>query len=212
MTTFSDLKANIADDLNRTDLTTQINTRVLRAVGYYANKEFWFNRAQATASTVAGQELYALPTDFMAPYRMQLTDGTLKEPLVRVANNWLNAYFETETRSRPTHWSILANQIRLRPLPDAVYTLTLTYRKELTALSGASDTNAWTEDAEMLIHYRTCWDIYQHIIRDQGMAQACKASEMEQLHCLMRRNTEIVSAGRLNTELGGARSYNINYD
>lgn len=212
MSTFATVKANIADDLSRSDLTTQISARMLAAVRYYANKDFWFNRGQSTASTVAGTELYALPTDFMAPYRLQLADSATKEPLIRVSNEWLDANYETTDQARPVRWSILANQIRLRPIPDAVYTLTLTYRKELTALSGDSDTNAWTEDAEMLIHYRTCWDIYQHIIRDQGMAQACKASEMEQLRCLMQRNTETVSAGRLNTEIGGRGGFNINYD
>lgn len=212
MTTFATLKANIADDLNRSDLTTQINTRVLRAVGYYANKDFWFNRGQATASTVAGTEFYALPTDFIAPYRMQLSDGTLKEPLTRVANQWLDANFETTAQARPQYFSILAEQFRLRDIPDAVYTMTLTYRKALTALSGDSDTNAWTEDAEMLIHHRACWDIAAHIMGDQGRAQIHKASEMEELRCLMARNTEIVSSGRLSTEIGAGGGYNINYE
>lgn len=212
MTTFSTMKTNIADDLSRSDLTTQISARLLHAVSHYARRDFWFNRAQATASTVAGQEFYALPTDFMAPHRLQLSDSVSKEPLIRVSNDWLDSNFETSDRARPVWWAITASQFRLRPLPDAVYTMTLTYRKELTALSGDSDTNAWTEAAEMLIHHRTCWDIYAHIIRDLQMAQVHKSAELEALNALMRQSTEIMSAGRLITEIPGRGSFNINYD
>lgn len=211
MSTFATLKSNIADDLARSDLTTQIGARVLKAIEYYANKDFWFNRGTNTVSTVAGTETYSLPADLITPLRARISDGTITEQLTRVSNEWLDIHFETADQAIPSWWSIDRELLRLRPIPDAVYTVTLTYRKELTALSADSDTNAWTTDAEDLIQRRAEWDIYAHIIRDQQMAQVSKASELEALRCLQERTTKMVSAGRLNTEIGTAAPFNINY-
>jgi hypothetical protein len=211
MTSFADLKSNIADDLNRSDLTTQINRYVLRAVAHYAKMDFWFNEAQATAATVAAQEFYALPTDFQAPKRMQLSDGTTKEWLVRRANQWMDANFETATQGRPTYWAVLASQFRLRDIPDAVYTMTLTYRKELTALSADADTNAWTEDAEMLIHHRSAALVAAFVMRDEPRANLHRMAETDELRQLRQQNTAILSAGTLATEIGVSRPFDITY-
>src|SRR5689334_5061353 len=54
------LKARIARDLNRTDLTTQIADEISSAIAYYRSHRFEFNEIQATFSTVAFQDEYAI--------------------------------------------------------------------------------------------------------------------------------------------------------
>jgi len=51
----------------------------------------------------------------------------------------------------PRVFAYFKENIRLYPIPDAVYTITLSYIYRLTALSADGDSNAWTTDAEELI-------------------------------------------------------------
>jgi hypothetical protein len=45
MTTYSELQAELADELNRTDLTTQIQKAIQEAIRKYERKRTYFQRA-----------------------------------------------------------------------------------------------------------------------------------------------------------------------
>jgi hypothetical protein len=198
MSDYGTLQGDIADDLGRGDLTAQIAARIRSAIAFYGNERFWFNEGRATASTAAGQELYPLPEDCIRPERLALAAGDGQEPLTRRANDDLDAiYSGTAARGRPQEWAILTNQIRLRPLPDAVYAMTLTYVRSLGALADPTDSNAWTVEGERLIRARAEWELYRYVLRDDAMAAACKEAELEALASLKRRSGAVLAAGRL---------------
>ena len=61
MSTFGALKTRIADELNRSDLTSQIASAVPRAIEYYARERFDFNEGRSTASTVVDNQYVDFP-------------------------------------------------------------------------------------------------------------------------------------------------------
>ena len=48
----------------------------------------------------------------------------------------------------PTDYALYDEQIRLYPIPNGTYTLTLSYQKQLDGLAGEADTNEWMIDGE----------------------------------------------------------------
>src|SRR5690554_3146306 len=59
MTTFATIRTQIADEINRTDLNSQINLAINDAIDHYNKQfEFWFNQTTDTFDTVANQVSY----------------------------------------------------------------------------------------------------------------------------------------------------------
>lgn len=196
-TTFGLMQADIASDLSRSTLTTQIKKAINRAVTFYQREPWWFNEGQATTPTVAGQELYALPTDFRTPQRLTLYDpaaGTT-DVLAPKPNEWLDQNYPTVVQARPSSWSILTNELRLKNIPDAVYTLTLTYWKSYVALSADADTNDMINEAEDLIRFRAEWDVWANTIRNTNNATVALAQAKEQFGLVRRQSAKIKRTG-----------------
>lgn len=203
MSNYGQMQSGIADDLGRGDLGAQIAARIRSAIAFYGDERFWFNEGRATASTTAGQALYPLPDDCIRPERLQLAAGDGAETLARRSNDELDAIASgAAAQGRPCDWAILTNQIRLRPVPDGTYGLTLTYVRSLEPLADPTDSNAWTVEGERLIRARAEWELYQYVLRDDAMAAACKQAELEALAQLKRRSGAVLSAGRLAVEAG----------
>lgn len=59
MTTYGDMATRLADELARTDLTTQIQGAIMRAIRNYERRRWWFNEIMFTFPSVAGQEYYS---------------------------------------------------------------------------------------------------------------------------------------------------------
>lgn len=206
MATLQALYDEIADDVrtassqSASDIANQITNRVADAVTFYegGDEAFWFLQQVATLPTVVGQELYDLPSDIqIANHRMLLADSSITEPLERRDNRWLDARYLDSTQGRPLYWAILQDQLRVRPLPDDVYTLSLTYYKSLGVPSDVNTSNDWTSTAKELIRARAEWSIYQFVMKDSGMAAACKGAEGEALVNLRRRSMKMKTTGRL---------------
>lgn len=58
MSTYAQMQAKIADDLNRSDLTTQIQREINRAIRKYASIPMWFSSTSANFTTANGQQSY----------------------------------------------------------------------------------------------------------------------------------------------------------
>lgn len=188
MATFAVLKAQIADDLSRTDLTSQIETAVLDAITFYERKRFYFNESRTlTVTTVAAQEFYdeddaaGIPTLLsidVAKISITTTDVYALEvipydTLEEISQN------TTLDAGQPSYLAYYNQTIRLYPVPTAAWTLRISGVRSLTALSAAGDQNAWTTDARDLIRARAKWDLYTHVIKD--FEQADRMSQAEQL-------------------------------
>ncbi len=202
MSTYGVMQTRIADEIKRTDLTSQIQLAILSAINFYKTDRFWWNECRADASTVASQEYYGLPADFLALDFIGVTVSSRYYQLVPKSAheideiNWGAGTYT----GYPAYFALYENNLRLYPIPNDVYTLRIAYLKQLTALSAAGDSNEWTVTAEELIRLHAKADLLENVIRGPeavGEAQSLRLRERE-VYSQVRFNADLRrSSGRL---------------
>lgn len=196
------MKNRIADDIKRSDLATQIGVAINRAQEHYEKERFFFNEASGTFSTVAGQESYGT-SDSVPSTIAEIDEVTLTQtstniyPLIKTSFSSIRGLNVggTTYRGVPIEYAYYLEKFWLYPLPDAVYTVTVYFKKNYTQLSADGDTNDWTEEAEDLIEARARWWIYKRILRNHEDAGEAKLEEMEALSSLQSKTTMLISTG-----------------
>jgi hypothetical protein len=180
MSTYSDLQSRIADDLNRTDLTSQIQQNILLAIQQYKNERFWFNETSATATTTTSSAQVGAPSDILSIDHLYIVISGVNIELMQRDLGDVIEYRPT-TNGRPRAFSYYRNQFELDRLADQAYTLKLYYLKELTALSAGTDSNGWTTDGEDLIVFHAEKKLYANVIKDQAKAAVAAVQERDAL-------------------------------
>ena len=141
ITNYSELKAAISSWLDRSDLDSVIPDFIALAEARH-RRDFKLRRMETrvTANTISGTEYYSLPDNFVAMRNIQLnTDPkTALEYLTPEQMDRVNAGSST---GKPKAYSIIGNNIQLRPIPDSVYQIEMLYFKYFTALSDSNTTN-----------------------------------------------------------------------
>lgn len=197
MADLATLKSRIASELHRSDLASTIAYAIGDAVQHYQSKPFVFNQARGTINTVAGTEYYDDLADIAAIDTISVTVNGRKV----VLDAWSYAYMEriastTSTRSQPWAWSWFGQEIRLYPVPDQVYALTVSYTQKIDVPSPDSASNVWTTEAEELIRHAAKKRICRDTTMDDGGAARAEAAEMEAL-ARLNKNTNQLATGAL---------------
>ena len=193
MTDFGTMKARIADDLSRDDLTSQISNAVLDAVKRHETRVFWFNKTEATLNTAAGDQYYALPSDLLQIDSLRITYNEEDDVLQPRSYQYIDD--RSDIQGEPTVFAIHREQLRLYPIPDAIYPLTMAYVYRPAALSADADSNVWTTDAEELIRASACRNLCLTIIRDPNYAMLWAGVESSALKALQRRTALSTTTG-----------------
>ncbi len=195
----------------------RIPDAIQSAIRYFESERLWFLEGESTTPTVDAQQNYAVPGDYLEADILTVTDSTsnVRFRLRRRPWLWLRDISVTESsKARPRHWAHYAEQIWLYPIPDQVYTLTMSFRKRLGTLSSYTDTNEWMTDAEELIRSRAKWDLVANVLRRPDEAMGMKAAEQDALGNLRDRSRQRIAAGKLSLDgalTSNRRSYNIQY-
>lgn len=191
MTTFADITSRIADDINRTDLTTQIGLAVNRAINFYQKEPFWFKETSASFSTVASQASYSsTDTSITDIDRIRYMDGLVNNGEYEIdprTIKWIRTKNPQLAIGIPTSYAWWQNKIWFYLVPDAIYTVTIYYTKKYVALTG-SNTNDWLTYAEDLIEARARKWIYTRILKQQDNALLAEAEEQQALQQLREVN------------------------
>ena len=202
MSTLATVTSRIADDINRTDLNTQINLAVNRAIEYYAKRyRFWFNETTATFNTVADQLNYSSSDTSITDIReidyvkIAISSSNNYE-LIPVTYKDIQDANVSDFTGQPSEYSYYKENFYLYEVPDAAYTITVSYVKSYAALS-AGDSNDFTEEAEDLIEARASWWIYQRLLKDKENASMSKQEEMDALEALVKETNRIKATNRL---------------
>lgn len=196
MADLATLKSRIASEIHRSDLTTSIAYAIADAVAHYQGKRFRFNQARATLSTVAGTEFYDDLDDVGQIDAITATVNGRKYVLDEMNfgdGEWINS--TTTQQGQPTRWSWYDNQIRLYPIPDAAYSLTVSYQKKIAAPASDTDSNAWTTEAEPLIRYAAEKRLYRDILMDDAAGMKAEMAETEALRRLTKESNQLASGG-----------------
>lgn len=214
MSTFAALKARIADDLRGvTNLDTQISNAVLDAVKRWEGERFWFNEKRFRFFTVDGVEFYSIPSAFqntdgssisagetlLTVDDLVILDNNETYRLMPITDQWANDYQSpaSQYKGTPDYYGIYGGDIRLAPIPDDVYTITISGIARLAPLSSDGDSNAWTTEAESLIRHEALAQLYRIVLRDPDGFQLAMGGVQDALALLKKKTTSKVTAGRI---------------
>lgn len=195
---FGTMRTRILDELNRTDLTSQAGLAINSAIKFYEKERFWFNEGRAVSDTVADQEYYSLPSDYIDTDILSITVNNYSYVLPLRPNSYIEeTYVNNSSYSGyPKDHSIHEEQLRLYPIPNGAYEMKLTYIRKLNALSNATDTNAWMTDAEELIRSRAEADMYRRLLKDPNRAAEMSAVEFENYKKMKASTNKRLMVGR----------------
>lgn len=200
------MKARIADELGRDDVESQIALAIADAIKFYKDERFEFNESRAiTFATIAQQEAYgtvanaAIPKlrsfDYLLLYVGGVLQGEIKrkQPLdIEMANNGGNFY------GQPRHFAFYNREIRLSPIPDAVYTVRVAGRITFAAPTSDDEAdNPWMIEAEALIRKRAKYDLALNVTKDIEEAQRLAPQITETLGTLVGATNRLTGTGEI---------------
>lgn len=124
--------------VSTTDATinpSYLNSVVDQANAFIASEGDWpWRQVSTTFSTVAGTDAYTPPTDWLRTKSIKILDQTPMRLLTIIDLD--ERWWSSTQRGLPREYAVEAEQIIIRPIPDAVYSVTHRYIKvepELTA-------------------------------------------------------------------------------
>ena len=206
MTTLTSLKARVADDLARSDLTSQIANAISDAITHYQPQRFYFTESRdATFVTVAAQSRYSSSDDADIPKFVKfdavfLVDSSsiVYELEMRPPVEMENLLDSGAPSGRPHSYAYFANGFQLFPIPDAVYTIRPVgvIRKDAPATDGEAN-NVWMTEAYELLRCRAKLYLAVHVLKNTDMALIMQAAEKEALSKLRSETTKKAAGGRV---------------
>lgn len=205
MSTFAEMVAAVEDDLDRTDLETQVKKAINRSINFYQTQSFYFTETTGTFDTVANQVSYGtgdgIPSDLREIISVNISISSYSYKLLPVPIEWLLDQDIENCTGDPTYYAFFEQKFYLYPVPDAANTITVYYKKSYSDLSADDDTNDFTTipEAEELIENRAGWWINSRIIKDYEEAARCKEREMEALTALRGLTNNFDGAANINT-------------
>ena len=165
--TYAELQTAVANWLDRDDLTARIPE-------FIALAEARMNRvlrirlmeAKYTASTVAAQRNYALPTSYIQMRNFQINTSPIT-PLQYVTPEIYDRLWGGSTDGTPQFYTIVAGEVQLGPLPASILTMEMLFYKKITALSGSNTTEAMLTDNPDVYLYGALLEAEPFIMNDE---------------------------------------------
>jgi hypothetical protein len=225
MSTYIILRNRIAREVSTittaaaTPYSAEIASAVLSAVQHYAREPFYFNTKTNTFNTAQDQEYYSSSdladiATLVQIHTLTHTLSSIKTPLRPMPFADIDDAQTGSVTSAPKFFAYYKQNIRLYPIPDAVYVMTMAYAYKLAALSADGDSNAWTTDAEELIRCRAKADLYGHLLKEYDAADRMTMRE-QQIFSSLKRETRLRRSNnvlRVDAALVAPGAYNINTD
>lgn len=171
MSTYYTMKGYIEDETERADLSTYVLRYIKSAITFYENERFYFNEERAVMDTITSEEYYALPTDFQKLDALIIDDNDVKSVLAPKPWAWIEEMQRSAYTAKPTYFALYRQELRLYPVPDQVYPVSMGYVKKFATLSASDDTNPWMTDAERMIRSFAKAELYTHKIKGPDSAK-----------------------------------------
>lgn len=203
MSTLAIMKARIADELARDDLTSQIAYAITDAIGCYESERFHFNEGRATTfTTVASQEFYdeddaaALATIQKIDYVVLYVGDSSYHLLPMKPADIETASASGTSTGQPGWYCWYGNQIRIFPSPAEAWTIRIGASiKAAAPAADATANNPWMTHAERLIRSRAKLELALHVLKDQDLAGTMNLAVTEALEQLIGRTNQLTQVG-----------------
>ena len=200
---YSELKSAIADWLNRSDLTDSIPDFIALAETRH-KRDFKIRRMETrvTANTIADSEYYTLPDNYVAMRNIQLNTDP-KTSLEYLTPEQMDRIYAGSAKGKPKAFSIIGNNIQLRPTPDSAYQIEILYFKHFTALSDSNTTN------DMLTHHPDVY-LYGALVEAEPYLQNDKRIQVWSSYYDRAKN-DIISSNERDRHSGVAPTTRVDY-
>lgn len=140
LTTYTELKASVADWLVRTDLTAAIPDFISLAEAQI-ERNLRTRQMIVRADASIDSQYSAVPADFLATKSFKLNTNPVTPMQFETMESLDQLASRTSAAGKPLYFGIVGNQIRVVPTPDTTYTGELTYFAKLTKLSSSAASN-----------------------------------------------------------------------
>lgn len=168
-----------------------IQNAIQTAIAKWEREPFYFNEYYADAvahptwtfTTVSGTEFYTTSGDAAgtqtgnllanSPYLARIHVTVSNNRYMLTSRTW--AYIENistnpSTIGQPVDYAYFGETLRLYPIPDGAYPVSLTSIPRFAALSADADTNCWTTDAYDLIRSEAKLILANEVLMDNDLA------------------------------------------
>lgn len=168
--TYANLQIEVADWLNRADLTAKIPTFITLFETYVSRKlrvRQMITRSDANITA----EYTALPSDFRALQTLQLITTNPSKPLrFATISEMTTQRRRFNATGTPTYYSIIGSTIQVVPAPDQTYGAEIVYWAALPPLSGTTTTNWMLGEHPDLYLYGTLLQAAPYLGNDDRLA------------------------------------------
>jgi len=140
---YTDLKASVADFLNRSDLTSVIPDFVTMAEADF-NRTLRVREMSVRTQAPIDSQYVKLPDDFLGMRNIDLLTDPVTPMTYKNLQN-LDIHRAGDMTGKPIYYSIVQNNIEFAPSPDGDYTIEIVYYQKVPAL--ADNSTSWLLDA-----------------------------------------------------------------
>lgn len=210
MSTLATMKDEIADDLDRDDLTSQIDTAITRAIKHFRDVPFWFAETRnLTITTVADTTSYASfdsgsDVDDVADVMkvrgvFSNESGQLSTLSWITAEAWELMNDNSASTGEPYYWTITEDMLRVYPVPDDDgYTLRLhAYVRRAAPASDSETGNVWMTHAYELIRAEAKRRLAVNVLRDNELSALMERERQREFDDLIAESNKRVGTGRI---------------
>lgn len=141
LSNYTELTTEIANFLNRDDLTSVIPTFV-RLAEAKMNRDIRHWRMETRKTALLDTQFTALPLDFLSPVRMTLNTAETKVLELAGTNEISKLRAEAGNATGvPAYYAMIDGSVEVFPSPDADYTIEMLYYEAIEGLSNSITTN-----------------------------------------------------------------------
>jgi hypothetical protein len=173
--TLGDLKARIADELARSDLTSQIALAISDAIDEACTHRFWFMEVRGlTIPLLAGTSAYTgtVISQLIEIDRLVLMIGAQRRTLRPISDDELDRLNDgTPPSGEPYAYSRYGDELRIYPTPTQSYTVYIDGLTRGATLDSDGDSSIWTTTGEKYVRALAKRDLLGHVIRNPDAAK-----------------------------------------
>ena len=187
---YTQLVSTIAEYLARDDLTARIPDFPTLTEAKL-NRVLFVPQMEVRSSTVVDigsnePEFITLPSDFQTMRRVRLSSVTGKPRLQFMTGTQTDdlRYSRDNIPGQPVYFAITGTELELLPTPNEAYTLEMTYRAMIPALTSSNQTNWLLTMAPDLYLYGTLLEASPYIMNDErlGVWASAVSTVIDQLN------------------------------
>lgn len=201
--TLGDMKARIADEIVRPDLSSQIALAIDQAIATYQDERWhWSRRDDYEITASIGQSEYELDNRIAEVLAVKWTNGSTVNLLSLVtfdAYRWMTR--ETPSDGDPCEYTINGDYLRVYPPPVAAGTIQIDYWSNWPAPQDDGDEdNEWMIQGERLIRAAAKRIIYSDVDPDDNAMAKFAAIERQELGVLRRKSNRRLGVASMRVE------------